>query len=246
MRRRDERCWRTVRHFDSHERFRIGPDVAQKFDPRRFVDRGCFRLRGRQAFVLRKRQVVDHCDSLIELRGDAADVDERNGFQFIHVARERPPQNRELWAIHSGELAVSELQRCQRGLHIASECKLLTGEHEDLLDFRERKLVARGRKLTIECLQRGLLRLRFSEARVEQRDLGLRVTQFVAEIGFPCLRLRQGGIGVGKPLRDVGAKCLPVAAHVEPCQPTGQCEQQCDDGKHPTRRWRRLGARCSP
>ena len=92
----------------------------------------------RQAFVLRKRQAVDHCDRLIELRGDAADVNERNRFQFVHVARKRPAERRELWTVHAAELAVGELQRCQRGLHIAGECKLLTGEHEDLLDFRER------------------------------------------------------------------------------------------------------------
>ena len=243
MRRRDERRWRAVRHFDSHERFRIGPDVAHELDPRRLVGRGRFSLRRRQAFVLRKRQVVDHHDRLIELHGDADDVNERNRLQFVHVASERPPQKRELWTIHPRELAVGELQRRKRSLHIAGKRQLLTGEHEHLLDFGERKLVARGRKLAIERLQRGLLRLRFGEPRFEQRDLRLRVPQFVAEIRFPRLRLSQRRIGVGKPLRDIGTKRLPVAAHVEPRQHAGNCEQQRNDSQHPARRRRRPGAR---
>ena len=67
------------------------------------------------------------------------------------------------------ELGVGELQRGQRGRHVAGELQLLARDQQHLLDFGERDLVARWRQVAVERLERGLLRLRFGDARLEQR-----------------------------------------------------------------------------
>ena len=105
-------------------------------------------------------------------------------------------------------LRVGELQRDQRRRHVAGELQLLARDQQHLLDLGQRDLVARRREIAVERLQRRLLRLRFGEPRLEQRDLRLRVAQLGRE-----LRLRLAGrlrrrLDVGEPLRDLGAQRL--------------------------------------
>ena len=87
-------------------------------------------------------------------------------------------------------LASASCSAVQRRRHVAGELQLLARDEEHLLDLGDRDLVARRREIAIERLQRRLLRLRFGDPRLEERDLGLRVAQVGSELlSAPCPRL---------------------------------------------------------
>jgi len=89
-----------------------------------------------------------------------------------HATAARPPRTaRRL------ETRVRRLQRDQRPLDVAGQLQLLAGDQQHLLDLGQRDFVAGRGEIAVQRLERRLLRLRFGEALLEQRDLRLRVAQ---------------------------------------------------------------------
>ena len=180
---------------------------------------------------------------MIELRRNARDVDEGHGLELVHVTRQRAPQRRKLRPLHSRQLPVSELQRGKRRLDVSGERKLLTRQHQHLLDLRQRELVARRRQLAIKRFEGSLLRLRFGQPRLEQRHFRLRVAELVRQIRLGGFCLRQRGIGRRKPLRHLGPQRLALTARIDPHQHAQRSEDQRDDGDRCAGRGWRLRAR---
>ena len=75
----------------------------------------------------------------------------------------------ELRPVGARQARLGELQREQRGAHVAGELQLLRGDGEHLLDLGELPFVAVARQLLVQRLERELLALRLGEPRLELR-----------------------------------------------------------------------------
>ena len=120
----------------------------------------------------------------------------------------RAPQRHELRAVEALQLGVGELQRGERRRHVARKLQLLARDQQHLLDLGDRDFVARRREIAVERLQRRLLRLRFREPRLEQRDFRLGFAKLRRELR---LRLRVGlrrRFDGGQALRHLDAQRL--------------------------------------
>ena len=121
---------------------------------------------------------------------------------------------------------------------VPGQLQLLAGEHQHLLDLGQRPFVARWRKLSVQRLERGLLRLRFAETIFQKRDLGLRVAQVLLGILDDGARRLLGGFDFGETLRELDAQlALPMPCVQPRCRDRGSDHQRGDP--HPERKARR-------
>ena len=105
------------------------------------------------------------------------------------------------------EARLGELQREQRGAHVAGELQLLRGDGEHLLDLGELPFVAVARQLLVQRLERELLALRFGEARLELRHLDVRLAQ-----PLPATGARSSAPRAHRPrCRAAGARAPPAS-----------------------------------
>ncbi len=132
-------------------------------------------------------------------------------------------------------LASAICSAVSAGGNVAGELQLLARDEQHLLDLGERDLVTRRREIAVERLERRLLRLRFGDARLEQRDLRLRVAQIGPKLR---LRLRRGlrrRLDAREPLRDLGSEQLLRAPVVEPNGERGNDRERRHSGDQHSR-----------
>ena len=203
LRHRHQRRRGTVGDLDPDKLPGVIPESPQKAAPRRIVARfeRLVRWTGRQTLIHRQRQRVNGDESLIDLQTHAHHVDKRYRFQPIDVACKRPPQRHELRPLEPLQLGIGQLQCGQSGRNVAGELQLLACDQQHLLDFGDRDFIARWRQVAVKRFQCRLVCLRLGLARLQQRDLCLRIAQVQRELS---LRLAGGlchRFHAGEPLR---------------------------------------------
>ena len=140
--------------------------------------------------------------------------------------RQRTPQRQELRPVQALELGIGELQRRERGWHVARELQLLARQHQHLLDLGQRPFVARWRKFAIERFQRRLLRLRFGEAVFQQRDLGLRFAQVLLLVLERHPRGLLAGFDLAQLLGELEPQIALCIARIDPDRSHADRQQQ--------------------
>ena len=231
LRRQQQRRGGAIGRFDSNELLHVGPDIAQEPLPRRFIGRRSFLgHRRRQPLVHRERKRARAGNCLVELQAESRSVDERDGSQLIHLARQGASERHELRAIETLKLRVGELQRGQRRGDVARELELLARDKQHLLDLGKGDLVARGREVAIKRLERRLLRLRFGDPCFEQRGACLRVTHLGREIRLRLARRLSRRFDGGEPLGNLVAQIALRAATIEPGRSSHNQGEEGDNG----------------
>ena len=190
---------------------------------RRSRSRSCgLGRRQANARIREHRQDVDLAHELVEAQRIARDVERRDRLQAFDVAPERAAQGRELGTLEPREAAIGGLQGVERSGHVAGDLQLLQGEVDHALDVDQRRLVATTRKLEVQLVEIGTLRLDLRQCLLELRDLLARIASLLARRGQ-----RRLGLGIGLALRgELLLQRLLAALQIEVGDSDQQREQQ--------------------
>jgi len=200
------------------ELLHLAPDLGAQARPESLVLGVLGSGRALAALVECERQRIHAGHEAVDAGAHRGDVEHRKRLEPLDVARQRAPHGNELRPVGFRQASLGELQREQRGAHVAGELQLLRSDGEDLLDLGELPFVAVARQLLVQRFQRELLALRFGEARFELRHLELRVAHAVLRLARDRARLARVVLDVAQPSGELFLRRADAVARVEPVE----------------------------